>query len=126
MPGVPTLRRKRLTTVGGAPTIVDEEIAPGVENIQIQLGIDVDADNTVDRYVNPGEGVYDPTDTVNFIPGARVITARIWLVVRGVSPELGIVDNTDYEPGDVDLGSFDDEFRRMQVSKTILLRNART
>jgi type IV pilus assembly protein PilW len=126
VPGVPTLRRKRLTTVGGAPTIVDEEIAPGVENIQIQLGIDVDADNTVDRYVNPGEGVYDPNDAVNFVPGARVITARIWLLVRGVSPELGIVDTTDYAPGDIDLGTFDDDYRRMQVSKTILLRNART
>ena len=126
IPGVPTLRRKRLTSVGGAPTIVDEEIAPGVENIQIQLGIDVNEDNTVDRYVNPGEGVYDPNDAVNFIPGARVITARIWLVVRGVSPEMGIVDSTDYEPGDVDLGTYSDDFRRMQVSKTILLRNART
>jgi type IV pilus assembly protein PilW len=126
IPGVPTLRRKRLTSVGGAPTIVDEEVAPGVENIQIQLGIDVDGDNTVDRYVNPGEGVYDPNDAVNFIPGARVITARVWLLVRGVSPELGIVDPTDYSPGDVDLGTFNDSFRRMQVSKTILLRNART
>jgi type IV pilus assembly protein PilW len=126
IPGVPTLRRKRLTSIGGAPTIIDEEIAPGVENIQIQLGIDVNEDNTVDRYVNPGEGVYDPNDTVNFIPGARVITARIWLLVRGVSPEMGIVDPTDYEPGDVDLGTFSDDFRRMEVSKTILLRNART
>jgi type IV pilus assembly protein PilW len=125
IPGVPTLRRKRLTSVGGAPTIVDEEVAPGVENIQIQLGIDVDEDNTVDRYVNPGEGVYDPNDP-NFIPGARVITARIWLLVRGVTAENGIVDPTDYEPGDVDLGTYNDNFRRMQVSKTILLRNTRT
>ncbi len=126
VPGVPTLRRKRLTSIGGAPSIVDEEIAPGVQNIQIQLGIDVDEDNTVDRYVNPGEGVYDPNDAVNYVPGARVITARIWLLVRGVSPENGIVDPTDYELGDVDLGTFDDNFRRMLVSKTILLRNART
>ncbi len=125
IPGVPTLRRKRLTSVGGAPTIVDEEIAPGVENIQIQLGIDVDADNTVDRYVNPGEGVYDPHDPL-FIPGARVITARIWLLVRGVSIENGIVDPTNYTPGDRVLGTYNDNFRRMLVSKTILLRNART
>jgi len=126
IPGVPTLRRKRLSSVGGAPTIVDEEIAPGVENIQIQLGIDVDEDNTVDRYVNPGEGIYDPNDAVNFVPGARVITARIWLLVRGVTPENGIVDTTNYKPGDRDLGTFNDSFRRMLVSKTILLRNART
>jgi type IV pilus assembly protein PilW len=110
---------------GGAPTIVDQEVAPGVENMQLQFGIDVDQDNTVDRYVNPGDAILDPLDAA-FIPGARVLTARIWLVVRGISPEVGIQDLRDYEPGDIDLGVYTDAFRRMQVSKTILLRNART
>ena len=125
IPGVPTLRRKRLATDGAAPSVVDEEVAPGVENIQMQLGIDVNGDNTVDRYVNPGNDVYIQ-GTTNYIPGARVITARVWIVVRGTQPELGIQDDTDYEPGDADLGTFNDNFRRMMVSKTILLRNART
>jgi len=125
IPGTPTLRRKTLTVTGGAPDIDDQEVAPGVENMQIQLGVDIDEDNTVDRYVNPGDDVYDPT-AAGYIPGARVMTARIWLVVRGVSPEVGIADNRDYEPGDVDLGVPNDNYRRMQVSKTILLRNTRS
>jgi len=124
IPGTPTLRRKTLTVTGGAPDVVDQEIAPGVESIQIQLGVDVNEDNTVDRYVNPGDGVYDPNDA-GFIPGARVMTARIWVVVRGLTAEVGIIDNRDYEPGDVDLGVPSDQYRRMQVSKTILLRNTR-
>ena len=123
--GVPTLRRHRLVSTGGVPDIVDEEVAPGVENIQIQLGIDVDADNTVDRYVNPGNAIYNPT-AVGYVPGARIMTARIWMVVRGIDIEPGIRDNTDYTPGDATLGVPNDQFRRMQVSKTILLRNART
>jgi len=124
--GVPTLRRHRL--VGGAgvgPRIVDEEVAPGVENLQIQLGIDVNQDNTVDRYVNPGDPIYNP-NAVGYVPGARVMTARIWMIVRGINIEPGIQDNHDFEPGDVDLGVQNDSFRRMQVSKTILLRNSRT
>ncbi len=125
IPNVPTLRRKMLTVTGGVASIDDQEIAPGVENLQVQLGIDVDEDNTVDRYVNPGDEIYDPA-AAGYVPGARVITARIWLVVRGTSLELGVQDANDYEPGDVDLGTFDDNFRRLQVSKTILLRNART
>ncbi len=125
IPGVPTLRRKSLASVGGVPTVVDQEIAPGVENMQLQLGVDVDQDNTVDRYVNPGDAILNPV-AAGFIPGARVLTARIWLVVRSVSPEIGIQDLRDYEPGDIDLGVYNDAFRRMQVSKTILLRNART
>jgi len=124
--GVPTLRRHRLIGGGAAgPRIVDEEVAPGVENLQIQLGIDVDQDNTVDRYVNPGDPIYDP-NAVGFVPGARVMTARIWMIIRGINIEPGIQDNRDFEPGDVDLGVQNDSFRRMQVSKTILLRNART
>jgi type IV pilus assembly protein PilW len=121
IPGVPTLRRQSL--VGGA--IVDQEVAPGVENIQLQLGVDVDEDNTVDRYINPGDPILDPLDA-NFIPGIRVITARLWMVIRGVSVEVGIQDNVNYAPGDVNLGQFNDQFRRMMVSKTVLLRNART
>ena len=124
IPGVPTLRRKSLVVFAGVSSIVDEEVAPGVENLQVQLGIDVDADNTVDRYVNPGDDIYNPT-AVGYVPGARVITARIWIVVRGLSRENGITDTYTYRPGDVNLGSYSDDIRRMQVSKTILLRNSR-
>jgi type IV pilus assembly protein PilW len=125
IPGVPTLRRKTLLGGAGGPTIVDQEIAPGVENIQLQLGVDVDEDNTVDRYVNPGDPIFIPGDAA-FIPSARVMTARVWIVVRGISPEIGIQDNVNYQPGDITLGVYADDFRRMQVSKTVLLRNART
>lgn len=126
IPGVPTLRRKTLTMAAGASVIEDQEVAPGVENIQLQLGIDVDQDNTVDRYVNPGDPIYDPNAGAGYVPGARVITARLWMIVRGTSTEFGVEDATDYRPGDVILGQYNDNYRRMQVSKTILLRNART
>ncbi len=126
--GVPTLRRHRL--IGGGvlgPRIVDEEVAPGIENLQIMLGVDVDADNTVDRYVNPGDPIYNPNKLGDgYVPGARIITARIWMIVRGVDIEPGVQDGRDYRPGDVVLGVPNDTFRRMQVSKTILLRNARS
>ena len=128
IPGVPTLRRKSLGMVAGAPGIVDQEIAPGVENLQIQLGIDIDEDNTVDRYVNPGDpgdAIYDPT-AAEYIPGARVMTARVWLLVRGITQEIGIQQVRGFQPGDINLGVPNDTFRRIQISKTILLRNART
>ena len=96
-----------------------------IAELLLQLGIDVNDDNTVDRYVDPGDDIYNPA-AAGYVPGARVMTARVWLVVRGVSPEFGLQDGRDYEPGNVDLGNPDDEFRRLQISKTILLRNART
>ena len=48
------------------------------------------------------------------------------MVVRGINAEVGIQDNVNYQPGDVVLGVYTDDYRRMQVSKTILLRNVRT
>ena len=69
--------------------------------------------------------IYDPDDAA-YIPGARVIAARLWVVVRGVTPEVGVQDNRNYQPADANLGVPNDNFRRMQVSKTILLRNARS
>ena len=125
IPGVPTLRRKMLMGGAGGVTIEDQEVAPGVENMQLQFGVDVDEDNTIDRYVNPGDPIFIPGDPA-YIPTARVLTARIWMVVRGINTEVGIQDNVNYQPGDVVLGVYGDNFRRMQVSKTILLRNSRT
>ena len=125
IPGTPALRRHTLGTFGGVPNATDVEIAPGVENLQVQFGVDVDRDNSVDRYVNPGDGIITP-GAGTFIPGARILSARVWLVVRSINREIGIIDDTDYEPGDVDLGVQNDDFRRLMVSKTILLRNTRT
>ncbi len=124
IPGVPTLRRKVLGVQGVNSAIFDQEIAPGVENLQVQFGIDVNEDNTVDRYVDPGDQSYNP-EAPGYIPGARVLTARVWLVVRGLTREVGVDDQRTYAPGNVNLGTFGDEVRRMQVSKTILLRNTR-
>ena len=126
IPGVPTLRRKALSIDGDDPVIEDQEIAPGVENIQIQFGIDVDGDNAVDRYVNPGNAIYDPTDTTGvYVPGTRILTARLWLLVRSITQEPGIQDNASYQPGNATAMTPADNFRRMQISKTILLRNTR-
>jgi type IV pilus assembly protein PilW len=124
IPGVPTLRRKVLGIQGVNSAVFDQEIAPGVENLQIQFGIDVNEDNTVDRYVNPGDESYNP-EAPGYIPGARVLTARVWLVVRGLTPEIGVDDQRTYSPGNAPAQTFNDELRRMQVSKTILLRNTR-
>lgn len=125
IPGVPTLRRKALVMNGGVPFIADQEVAPGVENLQLQFGVDMNDDSTVDRYVNPNDPILDPASGA-WVPIARVMTARVWIVVRSLSPEIGVVDLTDYQPGDANLGVRNDQFRRLMVSKTILLRNSRT
>jgi type IV pilus assembly protein PilW len=120
---VPSLRVKTLTGTAAGPAVVDQEVLPGVEDMQIQLGIDTDAfgdpnRGSIDRYVNPGDPVLTQPDVV-------VLAVRLWLRLRTERPETGYADTTAYEYADLDMPAPNDAFRRIVVSKTIYIRNAR-
>jgi type IV pilus assembly protein PilW len=129
--GLPSLRRKFLQANG---SIGDEEIAVGVEDMQIELGIDTDVPGTpvapnpnrgsIDRYVNPDDALIDPTNA-GFNPNAEILAVRVWLRLRGERRENGLVDPTSYDYADRAAGVFNDSVRRLLVSKTIYVRNAR-
>jgi type IV pilus assembly protein PilW len=113
---VPSLRRKRfvdVNTAGGA--IVDEEIVAGIEDFQVRLGVDTNGDTNVDQYVNPGA-----------VPaGAAVVSATIWLRVRGEDRNFAFTDPATYQYADIAAVTPGDNYRRIVVSKTIHLRNTR-
>lgn len=122
----PSLRMKTLTTVGGAPTIVDQEVLPGVEDMQVQYGIDTDVPGaanrgSIDRYVNAGDPLLNPA----LNPDVVVLSVRIWLRVRAERRENGFTDDRNYVYADQNIAAPMDNFRRVVVSKTIYLRNAR-
>lgn len=126
---VPSLRVK--TLVGGArgPRIVDREVLPGVEDLQVQFGIDTDdvgaADRgSIDRYVNPGDPILDLFSGA-FNPDATILAVRIWLRLRAERPENGFTDTKNYIYADQDVPAPNDRFRRTVISTTIYLRNAR-
>jgi type IV pilus assembly protein PilW len=125
----PSLRRKFLQNGGGGATIADEEILPGVEDMQIQFGVDTDLEETagrgvVDRYVNPDDAILDDTDPA-FNPDAQILSVRVWLRLRAERRESGLPDDPGYVYADQAVGPFTDGFRRIVVTKTIYLRNAR-
>lgn len=108
--GVPALRRKVLRA---GPTVADEEIVVGVEDLQFRIGADVDGDGSVDADFEPGT-----------VPaGAIPRFVRLWLRVvsterdrpRGGTPAVAYADRA--------WASVDDGFSRFMVSKTIQLRN---
>jgi type IV pilus assembly protein PilW len=114
---VPALRRKSFGNVNAATAsdaITDEEIVPGVEDMQVRFGVDTNGDTNVDQYVNPGS-----------VPaGAAVISATIWLRIRSEERDFGHVDNTAYQYADMaSAWTPSDNYRRIVVSKTIMLRN---
>ena len=151
--GLPSLRRKTLATVGGAPVFRDQEIIAGVEDMQIQFGIDPTTSiNTVlpaaiaTRYVN---GDYVAASGVP--ANSQIVSVRIWLLVRADAAEPGFTDDRVYTYGDrlVATGTTGDlnaagsagmayqpaanpdasimgprHVRRLLISRTIQVRNA--
>jgi type IV pilus assembly protein PilW len=123
---VPSLRRKSLIA---GPAIEDQEVLPGVEDMQIQFGVDTDPVDgnergVVDRYVNPDDPILDPADAA-FNDDAEILAVRIWLRLRADRREIGLPDDNGFIYADQDVDPINDGFRRIVVSRTIYLRNAR-
>jgi type IV pilus assembly protein PilW len=139
-PGVPALRVKTLTEAGGAAQFLDTEVISGIEDLQVQFGIDTgdyDNDGVIDaaadinndgivetngratRYVNP-----DFLDLNRF----QVVAVRVWVRIRADQTERGFVDGRTYRYGNVVYtpAGADATFRRALMSRTITLRNSRT
>lgn len=113
---LPSLHRVSLRP---GPVVVDEMLLPGVEDLQIQFGVDSDGDGVVNTYVNPDA----VTDWMN------VRSAQVWIVVRSQQnyPDL----NTALPPAQVSnivnagsaLAFSNDGFRRIVVSTVVQLKN---
>ena len=101
---VPSLFRISLAD-NGRPVI--NELLPGIENLQVQYGVN-------DQYFDANDVALD--DWPN------VVTARIWLLVRSECAETGYVDKATYTMGDVTY-TVDDSFRRQLYSSVVMLRN---
>jgi type IV pilus assembly protein PilW len=115
--GWPALRAKTLTSVGGEPRFRDEEILPGVEDLQVQFGIaDTALGNFVTRFVDP--------DAVD-LRGIQPLAVRVWLRIRAESTERGFRDNRAWSYADVEFmpSSQEQGSRRTLVSRTVMLRN---
>ncbi len=125
---VPSLRMKTLAGSSLGPRLVDQEVVPGVEDLQVQFGVDTDragapGRGSVNRYVNPGNPLLDPEDPA-FLPEARVLAVRVWLRVRAQRPEQGFSDTREYGYADRTSAAPNDAYRRIVVTRTIQLRNA--
>ena len=114
----PALRVKSLTRSGTGLVFDEDEVMAGIEDLQVQFGISAKASGRATHYVDP-----DSTE----LPAAQVVSVRIWLRLRADQPEPTFVDARTYRYANVTYtpaGSARN-FRRVLMSRTITLRNAR-
>jgi type IV pilus assembly protein PilW len=106
---VPALYRETLDA-NGRPAA--EEVILGLDNFQVQYGVDGDGDNSIERY-------YDADNVPNW---DDVIAARVWLLMRAECPETAYTNNNTYTMGDQNY-AVNDGYRRQLYSSTVRLRN---
>jgi len=119
-PGWPALRVKALTESRGAAQFRDEEIVPGVEDLQVEFGV---ARRGVD---GTARVVYLAPDPMLAREG-RIVALRLWLRIRSDTTEPGFVDDRELSYANVRFTPTPAEAkqRRMLVERTVALRNAR-
>ena len=101
---LPALRRYALVNNG---LMQNQEVMPGIENLQISLGIDRDADGVVDGFVEPG----NEADGV-------ILAIQLWVLLRSMLPEPG-----HYDPEFGAADGYDISYRRISAERTLWLRN---
>jgi type IV pilus assembly protein PilW len=136
----PALRVKSLTRSGTSVLFAEDEVMPGVEDLQVQFAVDTgdhDNDGAVDAAADSdNDGVPEPsgraTRYVNpdfaDLPRVQVVAVRVWLRIRSDEPETGFVDATTYRYANVVYTptGVERSFRRVLMSRTVALRNARS
>lgn len=113
------------------PESASFEVAGGIENLQIQYGIDSSepADNIADQWCNDPFAVLGECN-LGFGEEeslARVIAARVELVARNVTQRTSMMGDLDraIEIQDSEISDLDDGYQRYIYRATVALRNKR-
>jgi type IV pilus assembly protein PilW len=112
---IPSLCRKVLVAGVAAPSMATECIAQGVENLQVEYGVDSSGDGSVNAYVtDPSQAELEST-----------VSVRVFLLAR-VSADDGSFDNNKtYVLSNADEFTPDDNVRRRVYTTTVAVPNLR-
>jgi len=111
---IPTLCRKALS--GAGPSMTTECLATGIENLQIEYGIDTSQDGHPNVYLT------DPT----LAQMQDVVAARIFLIARTTDIDTRYVNNKTYSISNAPDVIPGDSFHRRVFSTSVSIQNIRT
>ena len=112
--GIPTLCRKTLQ--GGGPSMATECLATGIEDLQIEFGIDTSEDGQ--------PNVYATNPTLAEIQ--NVVSARIFLLARTTDIDTRYTNEKTYSISNSGNFSPDDSFHRRVFSTNVSIQNIRS
>lgn len=109
LPGQPSLQR----VVYNDGALAREELALGVEDLQVIYGVDTDNDGAPDTYVPPS--TFTSAQWSNW---SKVRSVQVSLVFRSLEPSLPTVTSQSYLNK-----NYQDKFMRQLITTTVRLRN---
>ena len=112
--GIPTLCRKILN--GAGPSMVTECLATGIENLQIEYGIDTNEDGDPDTFM--------PSPTLTEMQS--VVTARIFVLARTTAIDTRYDNDKTYSISNAPDFLADDSFHRRVFSTNVTIQNVRS
>lgn len=112
--GIPTLCKKVLR--GPAPTMTTECIATGIEDLQVEYGIDTTGDSFANVYL-PSPSIAEMQD---------VVVARVSILARAAESDTKYDNDKTYNLSNADAFTPADSFHRQVVSTTIGIQNIRS
>ena len=114
--GIPTLCRKVLSPAGiGGSSMTTDCLARGVEDLQIEFGIDTDRDGSANAYL--------AAPLANQM--SQVVSAKIFLMVRSEDSDLAYDNDKVYTLSNAAPFAPNDNFYRRTFSTTVGIRNLR-
>jgi len=116
--GIPTL--KRVEMIDGAMRTMS--VAEGIENLQVEYGLDTNNDGRPDNFVTLGSGAI-ATPAVAPNVWQNVVSVRVHLLARATDTTAGYSDVRTYQVGPDVSVSPTDSFKRTLLATTVRLNN---
>jgi len=135
--GIPSLRRIELQPGDGGPVLVDQLLMSGVEDLQVQFGVDTNNDNEIDKFVNAAnitaDSIYDDADADAQAAAKQawsgIKAIKVWILVKAEQAEKNFntasADGAGYSLGGFTIEDADlnDGYRRLLLSNVVRMRN---
>lgn len=110
--GIPTLKRRELDAATGA--FVTTPMVEGIEYLQIDYGLDADADGAADSYIAAPTAANWPD----------IVSVKINIIARNTEPTTGHNDTKSYVLGSAGtFGPFGDAYKRHAYTQVVRLVN---
>lgn len=97
---VPTLKRADIVSSGATVSVAIVPLAEGIENMQVEYGIDSNADGVADVFTANVPGALACAAAACQVSNwSKVVSLKLNLLARTLSPSLGYTDNKTYNLG---------------------------